>query len=73
LTEKEKINRKKRIAIRLKAAREATGLSQGQVSRLLNYHRPTISEMEAGRRSLKAEEVFEFCYLYKITYECLLT
>ena len=45
------------IASRLKAAREQAGLTQGQVARLLGLHRPSVSEMEAGRRSVSAEEL----------------
>ena len=39
------------IASRLRSAREMAGLSQGQVAKMLGMHRPTISEIEAGRRS----------------------
>ena len=40
------------IAERLKLAREFSGLSQGQVAKLLNLHRPSISEIEADRKSV---------------------
>jgi transcriptional regulator with XRE-family HTH domain len=33
------------------------GLSQGQLAKLLKVHRPTISEIEAGNRSVSAEEL----------------
>ena len=42
-------DKKSTIAARIRAAREAAGLSQGQVARKLKMHRPTISEIEAGR------------------------
>jgi transcriptional regulator with XRE-family HTH domain len=71
-TVEEKIKRKKRIGNRLRAARENSWLSQGQVAQTLGYHRPTITAIEAGRRSVKAEELVHFCYLYNITYEWLL-
>lgn len=52
------------IPARLRAAREAAGLSQGQVAKLMNMHRPTISEMEAGNRRITADELAKFSELY---------
>lgn len=49
---------------RLRAAREAAGLSQGQVAKLMGMHRPTISEMEAGNRRVTAEELARLAELY---------
>ena len=57
---------REKIAGRLRMAREAAGLSQGQVARRLKKHRPTISEIEAGRRRVTAEEITEFAELYGI-------
>ena len=54
------------IAGRLRMARETAGLSQGQVAKRLNMHRPTISEIEAGRRRVSAEEMAVFAELYGI-------
>ncbi len=45
------------IAGRLRLARELAGLSQSQVARLLGLARPAISEIEAGRRRVAAEEL----------------
>jgi len=59
-------NKKTTIAARMRAAREAAGLSQGQVARKLKMHRPTISEIEAGRRTLTAEELTIFAKLYGV-------
>jgi transcriptional regulator with XRE-family HTH domain len=59
--------RREAIASRLRAAREAAGLSQGQVARELGLHRPTISEMEAGRRRVAAEELATFARLYAVS------
>jgi transcriptional regulator with XRE-family HTH domain len=56
---------------RLRMAREQAGLSQGQVSRLLNVHRPTISEMEAGRRKVSADELIKLAKLYDVSLEWL--
>jgi transcriptional regulator with XRE-family HTH domain len=62
---------REQIAIRLRAARESAGLSQGQVAKLLDYHRPTISEIEAGRRKVSGEELTKFASLYSVTVEWL--
>ena len=42
------------LATRLKLAREMAGLTQAQVARQLGWHRPTVSEIEAGRRRVLA-------------------
>lgn len=55
------------IAVRLRAAREQAGLSQGQVARKLEMLRPTISEIEAGRRRVSAEELAHFATLYDVS------
>ena len=59
-------DRREEIAGRLRMARETAGLSQGQVAKRLEMHRPTISEIEAGRRRVSAEEVADFAELYAI-------
>ena len=61
------------IAKRLRRAREQAGLSQGQVAKLLKYHRPSISEMEAGRRRIAAEEIQTFAELYGVDASWLLS
>ena len=55
------------VANRLRLAREQAGLSQGQVAKLLDMHRPTISEIEAGRRRVAAEELVEFSRIYAVS------
>lgn len=52
---------------RLRIAREHAGLSQGQVAKLLDLHRPTVSEIEAGRRRVQAEELNRFADLYEVS------
>ncbi|TFI58307.1 XRE family transcriptional regulator [Sphingomonas parva] len=52
------------LPARLRAAREAAGLSQGQVAKLMNMHRPTVSEMEAGNRRITADELAKLADLY---------
>ena len=54
------------IAGRLRLARETAGLSQGQAAKRLAMHRPTVSEIEAGRRRVTAEEVSAFAELYSV-------
>lgn len=61
------------MAERLRDAREAAGLSQGQVAKLLGYHRPTISEIEAGRRRVLADEAKLFADTYGVSVDWLLT
>ncbi len=55
------------IANRLRTARQMAGLSQGQVARMLGMHRPTVSEAEAGRRKVPAEELATFARLYRVS------
>jgi transcriptional regulator with XRE-family HTH domain len=52
---------------RLRIAREQAGLSQGQVAKLMNMHRPTISEIEAGRRKVKVDELTQFANAYGVS------
>ena len=54
------------IANRLKLAREMSGLTQGQVAGQLGWHRPTVSEIEAGRRRVLAEELKTLSELYGV-------
>lgn len=61
------------VASRLKAAREQAGLSQGQVARMLSMSRPSISEMEAGRRKVTVEEVTQLAEIYGVSVSWLAT
>jgi len=63
------ISSSKRIAAipaRLRAARENAGLSRGKVAKLMNMHRPSISEMEAGNRCVSADELARLAELYDV-------
>jgi transcriptional regulator with XRE-family HTH domain len=64
---------REQIAARLRTAREAAGLSQGQAAKILKFHRPTVSEIEAGRRRVAGEELAQFASLYGVTVEWLAT
>jgi transcriptional regulator with XRE-family HTH domain len=54
------------LGSRLRGAREMAGLSQAQVAKMLSLHRPTISEIEAGRRKVSAEEVAKLADIYDV-------
>lgn len=60
------------IAARLKAAREQAGLTQGQVAKLLGLHRPSVSEIEAGRRGVSADELIILADTYGVSVAWLL-
>lgn len=59
-------------AKRISEARKSSGLSQGQVAKLMDLHRPTISEIEAGNRRVTAEELSTFAKLFDVTVGWLL-
>src|SRR5205809_901426 len=63
----DKMEGPKGVADRLRAAREHAGLSQGQVAKTLEYHRPTISEIEAGRRKVSSDELVKFSKIYGVS------
>ena len=55
------------IAQRLRLAREMAGLTQGQVAKKMGLHRPTITEIEAGRRKVSADELSSLAELYGVS------
>src|SRR4051812_3236203 len=55
------------LAQRLRTSREHAGLSQSQVAKMLNLHRPTISEIEAGRRKVNSDELARFADIYEVS------
>ena len=60
---------KKKLAIasRIALARKHSGLSQGQVAKMLGLHRPSVSEIEAGRRNVSSEELIKFAEIYSVS------
>lgn len=60
-------DRQKLIATRIKEARRLSGLSQGQVAKLLEMHRPTVSEIEAGNRRVGATELAKFAEVFEVS------
>src|SRR5438445_13273249 len=59
------------IGERLRQAREAAGLSQAQVAKLMGLHRPAISEIEGERRKVSAGELKQLARYYKVSVEWL--
>ncbi len=60
-------SKKSAIGDRLRIARELAGLSQSQVAKMLNLHRPSISEIEANRRKVSAEEIARLSQIYGVS------
>lgn len=52
------------IGQRLRDLREAIGFTQAEVASRLEMHRPTITEIEAGRRAVSSVELARFAALY---------
>ena len=63
---------REKIASRLKEARVLAGLSQDQAAKKLGLQRPAISEIEAAKRKVSAEEIIQFGNLYKVDTSWLL-
>jgi transcriptional regulator with XRE-family HTH domain len=59
-------HRRQTIAARIREARRLSGLSQGQVAKLLGLHRPAITEMEAGNRRVSADELLKLAEIYEV-------
>ena len=49
---------------KLKEARVKKGLSQDEADNLMNVAKRAISEMEAGKRSISADELAQFSRIY---------
>lgn len=64
-------NKRKVVASRLRTAREMAGLSQAQVAKILGLHRPSVSEMEAGRRKVSVDELTKLAKIYSVDMEWL--
>ncbi len=61
----------KAIGGRMRMAREQVGLSQGQVAKMLNLHRPSVTETEAGRRKASPQELAEYARIYGVSIDWL--
>jgi len=71
MTKNEANKSRELICSRLSIARNRAGLSQSQVAVKLSLPRPSISEIEAGRRRVSAEELIKFAELYSVDLEWL--
>ena len=60
-------DKKQLIARRLREARKLAGLSQGQVAKMMDLHRPTVSEIEAGNRNVTVTEITRFAEIYDVS------
>ena len=60
-------DRKAAIAARLALARKQAGLTQGQVAAILGLSRPSVSEVEAGRRNVSAPELAKLAEVYGVS------
>ena len=59
------------LGARLRQAREAAGLTQEQVAKLLGVPRPAISEMESETRRVSAGELKQLSGYYKVSMQWL--
>lgn len=60
------------VAQRLKEARETAGMTQAQVARHLELTRPTVMDIEAGRRHVRAQELRELAVYYGVSVDWIL-
>lgn len=60
------------VAARLREARKIAGLSQGRVALMMELHRPTVTEIEAGNRRVTADELSRFSQVYDVSVSWLL-
>lgn len=70
--ESKSLSDREKIASRLKEARNLAGLSQAQVADKMELQRPAITEIEAGKRKVSAEEIIQFAKLYNVDTSWLL-
>lgn len=61
-----------KIAERIRSARQLAGLSQGQVAKMLGLHRPSVSEIEAGKRNVSATELAQMAEIFDVSMNYLM-
>jgi transcriptional regulator with XRE-family HTH domain len=64
--------KKQIIAQRIREARKMSGLSQGQVAKMLDLSRPSVTEIEAGNRGVSAEELGRLAEIFEVSVNWLL-
>jgi transcriptional regulator with XRE-family HTH domain len=60
------------LAERLKQARKLSGLSQDHVARVLGVPRPSVSQMEWGKRRVSSSELARMAEIYEVSVAWLL-
>jgi transcriptional regulator with XRE-family HTH domain len=60
------VSKKAVIAGRIRDSRVAAGLTQTYVAKNLGLHRPSVSEIEAGNRSVTAEELVRLAAMFDV-------
>lgn len=60
------------LGARLRSSREYLGFSQEEVAEHMGLSRPAITNIEAGKRKVSAEELARFAELYRRPYEFFL-
>ncbi|HIU93062.1 MAG TPA: helix-turn-helix transcriptional regulator [Candidatus Limenecus avicola] len=58
--------KRKIIANRISLARERAGLTQNQLAKLLNIPRPSVAEIESGKRKVSAEELISMSDIFEV-------
>lgn len=58
--------KRKIIANRISLARERAGLTQNQLAKLLNIPRPSVTEIESGKRKVSAEELISMSDIFEV-------
>lgn len=53
-----------KLAERIRAAREACGLTQKELAKHLGFSRPTVVQIEAGKRAVSSLELDKIAYLF---------
>ena len=64
--------KRKIIASRIRQARRLSGLSQGQVAKMLDLQRPSVTEIEASNRTVAAEELAKLAEIFDVSVAWLL-
>jgi transcriptional regulator with XRE-family HTH domain len=60
------------VSERLRLARREAGLSQLAVATALGIHRPSLSQIESGKRKVSADELAKLAEIYSVSVSWLL-
>lgn len=64
--------RRQIIASRIREARRLAGLSQAQVAKMLGLQRPSVTDIEAGNRTVAAEELVKLTEIFDVSVSWIL-